>query len=158
MPTHPPASPCCTITFTGHYALVLAAVLATPALHAQDGALGPTFGDGGVVSTDFGRNERGYGLAVQPDGRIILGGIRQHLDVPDNSDLILARYHPDGSLDHSFGNEGVVIADLGASESISEVVIQPDGGILAGGSSLPDFLSSVICPTARPIPLSATAA
>ena len=56
-----------------------------------------------------------------------------------NFDFALARYNPDGTLDHSFGGDGIVTTDLGtASDGISDVALQPDGKIVAVGSTEQD--------------------
>src|SRR5439155_21016656 len=44
----------------------------------------------------------------------------------------LARYHPDGSLDSSFGTEGVVLTDVGGEARA--LVLQADGKIVVAGS------------------------
>ena len=76
----------------------------------------------------------GRSFAIQSDGKIVLAG-----DVVRNSqqdEFALVRLNTDGTLDTSFGTNGVVIAMLGSnSDSISKVRIQPDGKILLAGSS-----------------------
>lgn len=76
----------------------------------------------------------GYSFAIQPDGKIVLVG-----DVVRNNqqdEFALVRINTDGTLDTSFGTNGVVIAMLGSnSDSISKVRIQPDGKILLAGVS-----------------------
>jgi uncharacterized delta-60 repeat protein len=42
--------------------------------YTKDGSLDDTFGDGGKVVTDLGSDADVYGLALQPDGKIILAG------------------------------------------------------------------------------------
>lgn len=50
-------------------------------------------------------------------------------------DVILARYHPNGTVDETFGVGGRVIADWGSSSDfVSDLAIQDDGKILAAGS------------------------
>jgi uncharacterized delta-60 repeat protein len=47
----------------------------TLARYNSDGSLDPTFGIGGKVVTDFsGRQEGGYAMCLQPDGRILVAG------------------------------------------------------------------------------------
>jgi hypothetical protein len=49
----------------------------------------------------------------------------------------LARLNSDGSLDSGFGNGGVLTTQLSGEDSISAaVLVQPDGKILAVGSSI----------------------
>src|SRR6516225_3325658 len=43
---------------------------------AADGALDPTFGQQGRLKTDFHRsNDLAHGIALQPDGKILVAGI-----------------------------------------------------------------------------------
>jgi uncharacterized delta-60 repeat protein len=65
-------------------------------------------------------------VAIQPDGRIIVAGSGM-------SKYAAARLNPDGSLDHSFGDNGKVVLD--EEEYISRVVLQSDGKIIVLGSS-----------------------
>lgn len=97
-----------------------------------DGSQDQNFGEGGDVFTNFpGSNDDvAYAMALQADGRIILAG-QTHV----TSDFALARYHPNGSLDESFGEDGRVTTDFGGSDGAYAVVIQPDGKIVAAGRS-----------------------
>src|SRR5262249_37443992 len=62
----------------------------------------------GKVTTDIGSSwDWGYSVALQPDGKILVGGFTQ--GGPDaNIDYALARYNADGSLDTSFDGDGKV--------------------------------------------------
>jgi uncharacterized delta-60 repeat protein len=120
--------------------MVLASVVtvlspAVPAGAVTSGNLDPTFGTNGKVLTDFGGLDMAYGMAVQPDGRIVVAGFS---NVRGNYDFALARYSGDGKLDPTFGAGGTVLTDIDAAGSYDEaraVAIQPDGRILAVGSS-----------------------
>jgi uncharacterized delta-60 repeat protein len=104
--------------------------------YLSDGALDPSFGTGGKVSTDFGRNfELALDMARQPDGKIVAAGISGTIDVPASFDFALARYNTDGSLDPSFGTGGKVLTDLGRDDEINSVTVQPDGKIVVAGFS-----------------------
>jgi uncharacterized delta-60 repeat protein len=101
-----------------------------------DGTPDPTFGSGGHVADDFGL--RANGVALQPDGKIIVGG----LGVPPASQysrtFALARYNPDGSPDTSFGSDGKAFlplsGDVQPNEGAEAIAVQPDGKIVAVGS------------------------
>lgn len=100
-------------------------------LIAQPGELDSNFdGDGKKTSnlTDF--KEDGNAVAIQPDGKILLGGT-----VQDNGfDAIITRFFPDGSIDNTFGIGGTVFFDFqGFNDVISCLIVLPDGKILAGG-------------------------
>lgn len=97
-----------------------------------DGSLDASFGINGVVITDFsGTTEQALGLVIQGDGRLVAGGYVQSL--PTGSDFALARYLPDGTLDASYSDDGLVTTDFGGSDVIFRLAIQPDGKVVAVG-------------------------
>lgn len=65
-----------------------------------------------------------YALAVQPDGKLLLGGAFSALQATPRS--CIARVNPDGTLDPAF--------NPGASGYVYALAIQTDGRILAGGT------------------------
>jgi uncharacterized delta-60 repeat protein len=101
------------------------------ALHAADGDLDPTFGNGGIVTTDFGNsNDSAEEVVVQPDGKIVVAGTR-------GQDFGAARYNADGSLDATFGTGGLVFTDLfgNSFELARAMALQPDGKIVIVGQT-----------------------
>lgn len=94
----------------------------------SDGSLDGGFGNAGKVTV----NELGRvtALVLQPDNKIIIAGTSAAA-----SDFAVARYNPNGSLDTSFGNNGITTTDLGASDSLLTIALQSDGKIVAVGSS-----------------------
>jgi uncharacterized delta-60 repeat protein len=69
-----------------------------------------------------------YAIAVQPDGKILLGGVfTTYTYGPGYSTNYIVRINPDGSFDNTF-----VIGD-GFNDYVETIVIQPDGKILIGG-------------------------
>lgn len=102
---------------------------------ASAGDLVTGFGLGGKVITDFSSNvDAARAVAVYPDGRIVLAGSSESATNYLDTDIALARYHPDGSLDQTFGDGGLVTTDLNELESSSAVAIQPDGKIVVAGN------------------------
>ena len=96
---------------------------------AANGALDPTFGEAGKVSTAFGGDDTA--MALQTDGKIVMvGGLA--------GDFVLARYNPGGDLDTSFGTAGLVTSDvgLGSADEARGVAIQPDGKIVVAGNAV----------------------
>jgi uncharacterized delta-60 repeat protein len=107
------------------------------ARYDADGALDPTFGAGGLVTTDFaGFSDEAFALALQPDGKLVAAGDATNSAVPVNGlDFALARYTPDGNLDPSFGTGGRVTTDFGVGiDTAHGLVLRADGGIVAGGT------------------------
>jgi uncharacterized delta-60 repeat protein len=104
------------------------------ARYLPDGHLDATFGVGGKVITDFGGAPAGASaLALQPDGKLVAAGSASPGFV---ADFALARYLPDGRLDPTFGTEGKVTTDFrGLDDVASALVLQPDGKLVAAGSS-----------------------
>lgn len=105
---------------------------------AQDGTLDLTFGSGGKVITPIRSGyDSGYGVAIQPDGKIILAGESQNGTSPFDNDIALVRYNPNGSLDNSFGNGGIVITPIGPGWDLGgSVALQSDGKIVVAGQAL----------------------
>jgi uncharacterized delta-60 repeat protein len=103
------------------------------ARYSSDGALDPTFGTGGEVTTDFNSFDDGASaVAVQPDGKIVAAG--GSFPSPTTTDFALARYEPNGALDLAFGTGGMVTTDFaGAYDLAEDVALQPDGKIVAAG-------------------------
>jgi len=100
-----------------------------------DGSLDTGFGINGVVTYDSGGvNDYGYALAIQSDGRIVVGGIRHN---GTNHDLRVLRYTTNGSLDSSFGTNGVVTYahDQASYDYGYAVDIQSDGRIVVVGET-----------------------
>jgi len=92
-----------------------------------DGTLDTTFN-----GPDFGGGQYIYCTAIQPDGKIIIGGGFTIAGSPTYTGI--ARLNDDGSLDTTFnagaGSRGT--ASTGAV--VHAITIQPDGKILFGGS------------------------
>ena len=126
-------------TFCGHAVLSLSFAVAALLPHNSDaapGELDPTFGTNGKVTTDFSGNvDVGNAAAVQSDGKIVVAGFtRAGADITE--DFALARYNGDGSLDSTFGTGGRVTGGFSSTaDRANAVAIQPDGKIVAAGSS-----------------------
>ena len=111
--------------------------------YTTQGGLDASFGQGGVVTTDFGgTRDEAWGLVVQRDGKIVVAGHRfTGASGSGPADFALARYDGSGNLDSSFGSGGRVVTDLGQSDLVWDAVIQPDGKIVVAGSTGAGFPS-----------------
>ncbi len=101
-----------------------------------DGSLDPTFGVGGLVTTDFGPlHDAAVDVSLQGDGKIVT---LNTIDFPAiNTRWALVRYNSDGTLDPTFGSGGQVITDIGPQDDRpTALTLQPDGKILAAGLTL----------------------
>lgn len=111
--------------------------------YGANGALDPTFGNGGKVTTDIsGKDDYGTSAAVQSDGKILVAGYSDTND--GTTDFLLMRYLADGTLDTSFGNGGKVVTAVGPYYGSAQwAILQGDGKILVTGStskgSIDDF-------------------
>ncbi|MCX7092862.1 MAG: hypothetical protein NTY50_05360 [Methylobacter sp.] len=89
-----------------------------------DGSLDSSFGDQGIVSTGLSMST--FLDSLQADGKILLAGFIHA------NDSVLMRYNSDGTLDTSFGGDGIVPINLIDNYSVT---VQSDGKIVVGGSS-----------------------
>jgi uncharacterized delta-60 repeat protein len=96
------------------------------ARYEPNGALDPSFGTGGTVTTDLGGGNVAASVAIDSQGRIV---------VLADDGVTLARYGPDGSLDPSFGAGGTVTTDLGSRGDANSVAIDSRDRIVAAGYS-----------------------
>ena len=101
-----------------------------------DGALDPSFGQGGRAYFQVGDGtEMAQDVAIQPDGKIVLAGWTATKD-GSNSDFAAVRLTPTGGLDTGFGNEGTAVIPMvpdSGMESASAVGLLPGGQILLAG-------------------------
>jgi len=109
------------------------------ARYNPDGSLDTTFDGDGMVKVDFqNSDERGYAVAVQPDGKIVVAGVSY---ITTWGDFALVRLCPNGALDDgancgspAFGAGGKVRTDFsGSADWVSGVAVHA-GKIIAGGS------------------------
>jgi uncharacterized delta-60 repeat protein len=112
------------------------------ARYNPDGTLDDSFGTGGKVNTDFpGLAAVPSSVVIQPDGKIVVAGGAFPL-FTFLGDFKIVRYNPDGSLDLSFGNGGIVTTSFPGQGSYAfAVALQPDGKIIAAGTDFVNFSS-----------------
>jgi uncharacterized delta-60 repeat protein len=127
---------------------------AIPATASVSGYLDPTFGAGGKTTASFGEStsfesfDNVEALILQPDGKVVAAGSTWAVPEPREGeelalllrarvDFALARFLPDGGLDATFGHGGMVTTDLGGSDLVFALALQPDGKLLAAGTTQP---------------------
>jgi uncharacterized delta-60 repeat protein len=83
-----------------------------------------TFGTAGSAITDMHNNtDAGSAVAIQNDGKLVVVGRAYN---GSNYDFGIVRYHPDGTLDDTFGTNGRVLTDFnGDIDEAYGVAIQP---------------------------------
>lgn len=100
------------------------------------------FTSSGRVDTHFAKNGvlkpgRATTFTVDPEGRILVGGWRDH---PVNAtDAVLTRYTATGALDTSFGDNGQFVSvtpvtgeDINRWETFNSIAIDSEGRVVAG--------------------------
>ncbi|HEX8369160.1 MAG TPA: hypothetical protein VF604_11520 [Pyrinomonadaceae bacterium] len=104
------------------------------ARYNPDGSPDASFGNGGKKTTIVsGDQESGYAVAVQPDGKIVVAGAT----ILNGFCFAVVRYLPNGDLDTSFDNDGIVVTNT--SNNVGEpssIAIQTDGKIVIGGDDI----------------------
>jgi uncharacterized delta-60 repeat protein len=101
------------------------------ARYNSDGSPDTTFDTDGKVTTDFsGSGAQASAVVIQGDGKIVAAGGA----FVWTSDIALARYKADGSLDTIFSGDGKVTTDFaGMDDNAWAVAIQANGMIVAAG-------------------------
>jgi uncharacterized delta-60 repeat protein len=103
-------------------------LVAAPVASAAPGDLDPSFGSGGMVKL-LESNEEAWaeGIAIQPDGKIVLAG-------QEKGNAVVLRLLPNGQPDPGFGSGGKVTLNFpGAHSEVRAVALQPDGKIVVAG-------------------------
>lgn len=108
-----------------------------------DGSLDTSFSGDGKQTTSIAAGtfaDHAYGVAIQPDGKIVVVG---STDNGTKHDFALVRYDTDGSLDTGFASDGIQTTSLSElNDDATAIAIQSDGKILASGTSNFSFASS----------------
>jgi uncharacterized delta-60 repeat protein len=105
-----------------------------------NGTLDPSWGGDGQVITDFNTAGTTYGFArpyavsIQTDGKVVVVGDAQPTNLPEA--IAMARYLPDGTLDNTFSDDGMLVYTPPTATNGSGalgVAIQSDGKIVLSG-------------------------
>jgi uncharacterized delta-60 repeat protein len=98
-----------------------------------DGSADASFGTAGRVVTPISAGDDViHGIALQPDGKIVVAG--ESVNGID-SEIAVARYNPNGTLDLGFGIGGLALPMTGPDlDGARAVSVQPDGKILVAGT------------------------
>ncbi len=81
--------------------------------YLENGQLDKRFGENGLVKTDFHNHEDILNtITVDKENRILAAGSSKKISEPNQEHLIIARYLNDGSLDISFGSQGLTLVDF----------------------------------------------
>jgi uncharacterized delta-60 repeat protein len=92
------------------------------------GLLDPTFHNDGKLTIDLGGHDWASGVAVQPDGKIVVCGTETL-----SASFAVARINPNGTLDPTFGSDGRLSIDFGGGDWSRAIALQPGGKIILAG-------------------------
>jgi uncharacterized delta-60 repeat protein len=103
-----------------------------------DGSLDQKFGNRGEVvfqflTSPFGDEEAIGALAIDPAGRIVVAGRADGFFGPNY--VALARFFPDGSLDSSFGQDGVALLPANFADSAQGLAFDSSGRIVLAATN-----------------------
>ncbi|RDB06872.1 3-coathanger stack domain-containing protein [Runella aurantiaca] len=100
--------------------------------YLSTGTLDADFGSAGTVFGVFQGVARG--VALQPDGKIVVGGYTWEFMAPDR-DFGVMRLNANGTLDNTFDTDGKAITDIGNStdDYAYDLAVQEDGKIVLAG-------------------------
>lgn len=108
-----------------------------------DGSTDFGFGTGGKQITDFfGAGANANGIVLQPDGKFVVAGTASDSATrPVATDIAVARYNADGSLDATFGTGGQTAIPFAASatEQGNALALSDDGKIVVAGAAFKTF-------------------
>lgn len=91
------------------------------------------FGGDGVIIPGFSvTQDRAFGIMAAGQRFLVTGSF---MDVPGNDDIYVASFNDDGTLDQTFGQQGVVTTDVDVNEVGLDLAKGTDGGIIACGTT-----------------------
>ncbi len=115
-----------------------------------DGSMDETFGDAGIVITNYSEYTKNKDLIIRTDGKLVTGAL--YNVAASHAIYELQSFNMDGSIDNSFGKKGRAQFKFGAGENgtwntdLSAITLQPDGKIVCTGITGEDEnISMALC-------------
>src|SRR5690606_39109463 len=100
--------------------------------YSENGTLDSGFGSNGISILEIGQmHSEFYTIALQSNGKIIAAGTSGE----SFGHATFARFHPDGTLDTSFANNGILRSYTGYQSNVEQVLITPEDEIIGVGYS-----------------------
>jgi uncharacterized delta-60 repeat protein len=115
---------------------------------ADGQGLDTSFGDAGLAEAFTTADSTALTLALRTDGRIILHGVRQ--PAGGGLNLLLARFLPNGTLDTSFGDQGILLDLRQGVTGSGQVATLPDGRVIATDAGAPGTYQFLVDGTPDP--------
>ena len=102
------------------------------ARYNTNGSLDTSFDTDGLQTSDMGATERGYDVTLTATEQIVIAGITDSLG---SNDVMVQRYHSNGSLDTGFNAVGTAITVVGGTNEFGySVHVLSDGSVVVGGN------------------------
>ena len=98
-----------------------------------NGVMDTSFGYEGMDSVRTDNISYTTGIVIQPDGKIVVSGDSRK-SVYDDSRTFIYRMMPDGGLDPTFGEDGIVINHHAESIHSVGLLLKPDGKLVIGST------------------------
>lgn len=101
------------------------------AQYNSNGSIDTDYGIAGKTLTDFNENQDGFVFSseMQSDGKLLITGFEFNND----ADFFISRFNANGSVDSTFGTNGMQVIDSGVNEGAFTSITQTDGKIIIGG-------------------------
>jgi len=122
-----------------HDRVLVAGTVTNPEQHSDfavaryrpDGTLDPSFSGDGIATIDIGGFDMAQELAIDSQGRIVVGGIRGQYKYS----LAVARFNPNGTVDRSFSGDGKVVSDFVFGSWWTSVAVDSHDRIIGAGDA-----------------------
>ncbi len=92
-----------------------------------DGSLDQTFGAGGIVTLSLDHKFTRFNALSLWRGKIVVAGTA-------GNDILVARFDGDGTLDHSFNDNGIVRENVGGTDAGYGLYVGTDGRTVVAGA------------------------
>ena len=99
-----------------------------------DGSLDSTFGLNGLVVNELDSVYFVHGATLLPDGRIMVCGVHYYDPINGKTYPFLSRFLEDGSMDNSFGDNGIMLYKELEFYTLSQMLFHPNGKLYVSGS------------------------
>ena len=100
----------------------------------QDGSLDNSFSFDGKVTTDVNDTDAALGVVIGADGKITVAGVSEsQIGMFTDTEGLLIRYNTDGTLDNTFGTDGVALYDLNGYAAFNDIVMTGSGSMYVCG-------------------------
>ena len=116
--------------------IFLTFISTTKTILPKDGELDPTFGQGGITTASLysqGSSEINS-IAIQDDGKILAAGYTTINETFFRFSIV--RYNTDGTMDNTFGTNGIVNTNIGDIAFANSIALQNDEKIIVAGTAL----------------------